>query len=122
MATRYSKRQIDGSFEHYDSREEMEAANPSASFGEVLKIISGSFNPFLAFAGFIVAGVVALWFASDIDQWPTWVRFIGVLFAAAIGGFVSGKFGNLLLMLCVVLFGAGIVCGLGYAVWRLLSI
>lgn len=120
MATRYSKRQIDGSVEYYNSRDEMEAANPSASYGEILKIISSSFNPFLAFAGFVITGVAALWFASHIGESPTWVRFIAVLCVALIGGFLSGKFGNALLLLAVLLIGAGIAYSLGYAVWHLL--
>lgn len=120
MATRFSKRQIDGSIEHYDSREAMEVANPSVSYGEIFKVISTSFNPFLALAGFIIVGAAALWFASSFGEWPTWIRFTGVLCAATIGGFVSGKFGNALLMLAAVLIGSGIAFGLGYAVWHLL--
>lgn len=120
MATRYSKRQTDGSVEYYDSREEMDAANPSASYGEILKTISSSFNPILAFWGFVIAGAAALWFASSLSEWPTWARFTGVLCAATIGGFISGKFGNALFMLAAALIAVGVVFGLGYAVWHLL--
>ena len=120
MATRYSKRQIDGSVEYYDTRGEMEAANPSASYGKILRIICSSFNPFLAFAGFIVVGAAALWFVSGLQQWPTWARFAGVIFAASLGGATFGKVGNALLMLAALLLGAGVVFGVGYAVWHLL--
>jgi len=120
MATRYSKRQIDGSVEHYDSREEMEARNPSTSGSEIFEIIATSFNPFLAIVGFIIVGIAALWFASSIGSWPTWLRFIGVLCAAVIGGYVFGKLGNALLMLAIALIGIGIVYVIGTFVWQAL--
>lgn len=120
MTTRYSKRQANGVVEYYDSREEMDAANPATSYGDTLRVIASSFNPFLALAGFFVAGTVALWFASGITVWPAWARFTGVLCIALSGGFLFGKFGNALLMLAAVIIGGGIIFCLGYMAWHVL--
>jgi prolipoprotein diacylglyceryltransferase len=120
MATRYSKRQHDGTVEYYDSRAELEAANPPVSMGNVVKGFAGAFNPLFAVIGFLVGGIVALWWVAQMDTWPTWIRFGSVVAAATVVGYLAGKIGNALFMLAVALTGASIVGGIGYLIWRAL--
>lgn len=125
MATKYSRRQVDGSVEYYDSREEMLAANPSGSFGETLIGISRIFNPFLAAYGFMAAGVLAvlvLAFSEYFGSWPTWAKFTAALAVAIVCGYLSGKFGHLIIMVSAALFVVGAVVGAGSLAWYLLSL
>jgi hypothetical protein len=122
MGTRYSKRQADGTVEYYDSREEMEKANQRSeiSFRDILIIISGQFNPLLAFFGFLIGGSSSLWFLSSIDTWPTWIRFLTVLASASATGYITGKIGNALFFLVIAISVIAVICGFSALVWHLL--
>jgi lipid-binding SYLF domain-containing protein len=120
MATRYSKRRFDGAIEHYDSLEEMEAANPEIPLSSVAKNILSAFNPFTALIGFVVAGVTAISLLSHQDAWPTWVKFIAVLLSSGVVGWVAGKIGNAFIFLAIAAIGIAAVGSIGALVWRLL--
>ena len=122
MGTRYSKRQADGTVEYYDSREEMEKSNQSSetSFRDILIIISSQFNPLLAFFGFLIGGSSTLWLLSNIDTWPTWIRFLTVLASASAIGYITGKIGNALFFLVIAISFIAVIGGLGAFVWHLL--
>lgn len=122
MGTRYSKKQFDGSVEYYDSREEMEAANPTASVKEILADVSRSFNPLFAIVGFVVGGIAALLSFLYLGEWPTWAKFISVFAAASATGYIAGKIGNILFLLFLVTIFVGIFVGVGALIWHLLSI
>lgn len=88
VTTRYSKRKPDGIFEHYDTREAMEAADVR----EHIPLFS--FSLFFAFFGFMAGGVAALIILSQFNTWPTFIRFLAVLGAATAVGYIIGKLGK----------------------------
>lgn len=125
MATRYSKRQLDGTTEHYDSREEMEAANPEISTRQLISEISNSFNPFFAILGFVVSGISAVFtlsFFSEFSSLATWIKFFIAAGMAVLVGYISGKFGNILFILTIALLILGATGGIIALIWIILSI
>jgi hypothetical protein len=125
MAIRYSRRQPDGTVEHYDSKEEMEARNSDQSSWieltrDILAAIAFSFNPVLAAAGFFIGGALCIRLASRYQAIETWIRFVSVIFGSLLIGYISGKFGNILIMVVATLLGVAILAGGGLFVWQLL--
>jgi len=118
MAIRYSQRQLDGSIEYYDSREEMEAANPTSTWGEILLMIAGDFNPLLAFWGFIVGVIASVMFFSQFELWETWVRFSGVIITSIIVSYISGRIGNIIFIFGIISIIATVIFFAGKLVWN----
>ena len=124
MATKYSKRQFDGTIEYYDSREEMEAANPQVSTRQLISELSKSFNPLFAVLGFVASGIFAVFalaFFNEFSDLATWIKFCTAVSIAVLVGYISGKFGNAIFMLTIALVILGLVGGLVALVWHLLS-
>ena len=116
MATHYSKRQPDGTVEYFDSKAEMEASNSgSTSWLEVVQhvlgVVASSFNPILAVIGFFIGGALCIWLASRYQAIETWIKFVSVISGSVLTGFISGKFGNIFIMIAATLFGAAVVAG-----------
>lgn len=117
MATRYSQSQSDGSIEYYDSREEMENANPTSTLSETLLIITSSFNPLFAFWGGVIGVIASVMFFSQFELWETWVRFSSVIVSSIIIGYISGRIGNLFFILGFVSIICIVIYYIGKLIW-----
>jgi hypothetical protein len=110
--------------EHYDTLEEMKVASPQVpSVSETLFQISKYFNPFFAGLGFLI-GVIVMLFVLTREEFAglaTWMKFGIAIGASTLLGYLSGKFGNAIFMLTVVLIAASIISLFGYLVWSALS-
>ncbi|MCL2656817.1 MAG: hypothetical protein FWD62_05235 [Betaproteobacteria bacterium] len=115
MATRYSKRRIDGSIGYYDSVEEMNADVyiPPPLF---------SFNIFFAVIGFfaslVIAGIVIFGFGVG-HTLPKWARFISVFAAAGVGSYIIGRVGEALLIVLGYVILIAIAGSIISLVWHL---
>lgn len=125
MAIRYSKRQPDGSVEHYDSKEEMESANSTPmswpqAIRHVTGVLASDFNPLLAALGFFVGGALCLWLMSDVQILAKWARFFAVLLGATTSSYILGRLGNVFFMLIATFLVISVAFGGGYLLWKLL--
>ena len=122
MATRYSKRKDYDTVEYYDTREEMEAANPQTGLLESAKIIFegvvSSFNPLFAFLAFIISLIVFTRMASQFHDIPVVIKFISVLGISTMMAYIAGKLGNAIVLVIVALLIISAIIGIGSLVWQ----
>lgn len=122
MATRYSKRQYDGTLQHYDTLEEMHAANPKESTAKVAKEIihniSSCFNPLFAFWGFLITLVICTFVGAQFNDVAKGIKILFALGASFVVAYLAGKFGNAVVLLAITLCILGVVGLALYGVWQ----
>ena len=111
MTTQFSKKRSDGTVEHYESREEMEAA-------DLQSIVST-----LTFISFFVGGIIAHFALKSfgLSDIPTWIKFTAVSVASIASSLIVWKFGKILVAAFYLLFSVLILCVVGSIIWQLVN-
>lgn len=84
-------------------------------------VLASSFNPILAIFGFVLSGLSCFLLVSDFYNWSTLIKFSSVLISAITGGYIIGRFGNILFMLLIICIIIGVTLGSGVLIWQSLE-
>lgn len=115
MGSRFSKIREDGTVAHYDTEEEMQAADPNPGLLDFSWI-----SAFCGVAAGLFFAVVLLYGLKWGAAWPKWGRATLLVAAGLTGGYVVGRTGRLIFLGLLVL---GAATGLWLAVrgvWAIL--
>ncbi|MCW5322251.1 hypothetical protein D5039_14150 [Verminephrobacter aporrectodeae subsp. tuberculatae] len=107
MGTRFSRRAADGTVEHYDDKEALEAAQKKERSG------------WYGFFGLLIGGVLTYYALSRFGaDWPKWLRFGLVVVGSGGMAYVLTKLGDVILFLFFAFVMLCILFGIGAAIWE----
>lgn len=111
MGTRYSQRLENGTSEHYDSQEEMAAAQ-QARFNDNIQM-------WFALGGLLIGGLIAYSFTQAvIPDWPKFIRF-SLVVASAIGlAVLLARIAIVVFNVAMTILGFAILFGIGSLIWK----
>jgi hypothetical protein len=111
MATRYARKVSDDKVEHYDSKEEMEAAAE--------KEAEGTERIFWGVAGFLI-GSIAVYIAIGDIEWPKWLRLISVFASGSVLAALCVRFAKWLSMFVFLIIALIILVIIGSIIWSII--
>lgn len=109
--TRYSERLKNDISAHYDSADDLAAAQQAR--------LNDSVQGWFALGGLIVGGFIAYSFTNAvIPDWPKLVRFVLVLSCAIGLSFLLARIAVVIFNIAVAIFGFAVLIGIGSLIWK----
>lgn len=109
--TRYTERFKDGTSVHYDSADDLAAAQ-QARFND-------SVQGWFAFGGLIIGGFIAYSFTNAvIPDWPKFIKFIIVILSAVGLSVLLSRVAVVVFNIAAAIFGIAVLVGIGSLIWK----